>query len=207
MCRGVYIEMKKIKTLFERVIVNHEVVDILPNVTEGCEWVLMGEGVATRKWDGTACAIIDGKLYARYDYYTIKHGKRKMRTLPDGSIPCQDRPDEVTGHFPHWVPVLDKPEYKWYIKAFEKRPDLQDSTYELIGEHIKGNPERVESGDILVSHDYMILGDVPRTFDGIRDYLRDNYIEGIVFHREDGEMCKIKRTDFHFMWNGSYSSR
>ena len=44
--------MKKIKTLFERVIVNHEIVDILPNVTEGCEWVIAGEGIAFRKWDG-----------------------------------------------------------------------------------------------------------------------------------------------------------
>ena len=28
----------------------------------------------------------------------------------------------------------------------------------------------------------------------------DNYMEGIVFHRENGEMCKIKRSDFGFKW-------
>lgn len=199
--------MEKIKTLFERVIVNHEIVDILPNVTEGCEWVVAGEGLAFRKWDGTACAVINGRLYARYDYYTITKKGRKKRVLPNGAIPCQSEPDEFTGHFPHWVLVDNNPAYKWHRLAFEKRDRWKDGTYELIGEHIKGNPEKVESGDILMPHDFMSLGDVPRDFDGIKSYLNDNYMEGIVFHRDNGDMCKIKRTDFHFLWNGSYSSR
>ena len=38
-----------------------------PEVTEGMEWVLAGEGEATEKVDGSACAIIGGKLYRRYD--------------------------------------------------------------------------------------------------------------------------------------------
>ena len=33
------------------------------------------------------------------------------------------------------------------------------------------------------------------------DYQIENEIEGIVFHRGNGDMCKIKRTDFNFMWN------
>ena len=37
--------MKKIPTLFERVYENHKIVDILPNVTKGMEWVLKGEGM------------------------------------------------------------------------------------------------------------------------------------------------------------------
>ena len=64
--------MKKIKTLFERVIVDHEIVDILPNVTEGCEWVLNGEGIATRKYDGTACMVRSGVLYAmKYNAFHV----------------------------------------------------------------------------------------------------------------------------------------
>ena len=39
--------MKKIPTLFERVFDEHRIVDILPNVTPGMEWVLKGEGIAT----------------------------------------------------------------------------------------------------------------------------------------------------------------
>jgi hypothetical protein len=59
--------MKKIPTLFERVYKDHEKVGINPNVTEGMEWVLDGEGVATVKFDGACCAIIDGEFYKRYD--------------------------------------------------------------------------------------------------------------------------------------------
>ena len=36
-------DMKKIPTLFERVYINHNKVDILQNVTKGMEWVLNGE--------------------------------------------------------------------------------------------------------------------------------------------------------------------
>ena len=41
--------MKKIPTLFERVYENHKVVDVLPKVTVGMEWVLEGEGITTVK--------------------------------------------------------------------------------------------------------------------------------------------------------------
>ena len=33
-----------------------------------------------------------------------------------------------------------------------------------------------------------------------KEYLKNNYIEGIVFYRGNGEMCKIKRSDFGFRW-------
>lgn len=64
--------MKKIPTLFKRVYENHKIVGILPEVTEGFEWVLDGEGVPTVKYDGSCCAVIEGKLYKRYD---AKKGK------------------------------------------------------------------------------------------------------------------------------------
>ena len=89
--------MRKIPTLFERVFDNHRKVDILPNVTAGMEWVMQGEGVATEKYDGSCCAIIDGEYYKRYD---AKQGK----TPPFGAIPCC-KPDPITGHWPHWIKV------------------------------------------------------------------------------------------------------
>ena len=52
--------MKKIPTLFERQFDNHKVVGITPNVHEGMEWVLRGEGVATEKIDGSCCAYFRG---------------------------------------------------------------------------------------------------------------------------------------------------
>ena len=75
--------MKKIPTLFERVYDNGKIIDILPNVTEGMEWVLDGGGEATIKIDGACCAIINGEFYKRYD---AKHGK----PVPEGAIKCQE---------------------------------------------------------------------------------------------------------------------
>ena len=54
--------------------------------------------------------------------------------------------------------------------------------------------------DILEKHGKRILENVPRDYEGIKQYLKNHYIEGIVFYRGDGEMCKIKRSDFGFAW-------
>lgn len=89
--------MRKIPTLFERIFEKHKKVGILPNITPGMEWVIAGEGVATEKMDGSCCAIIDGIFYKRYD-------AKKGKVPPEGAIPCCE-PNEVTGHWPHWVKV------------------------------------------------------------------------------------------------------
>jgi hypothetical protein len=193
--------MKKIPTLFERVYENHKIVDILPNVTGGMEWVLDGEGVATVKWDGSCCAIINRKLYKRYD---AKNGK----PIPDGAIKCQDEPDKVTGHMPCWVKCdRNNPADKWFVEAeyitsmwSNQGLQLPDGTYEAVGKHFQGNPYNFKS-DQLVKHGENII-EVERTFDGIKQYLHDNYIEGIVFWLDNEPKCKIKRTDFGFEWNG-----
>lgn len=188
--------MKKMKTLFKRIIENNIIKETVNEVTDGCEWVINGEGIATLKLDGTCCLIEDGKIFARYDF-------KPGRKLPDGAIPCQEKPDPITGHFPHWVEVKDQPHYKWHKIAFEKqKEELENGTYELVGVHFQKDPEHVKIGDILIKHGSIILDDVPRDFEGIKEYLRTHEIEGIVFHRENGEMCKIKRTDFGFSWNG-----
>lgn len=57
--------MKKIPTLFEREFKDHNVVKTLPKVHPGMEWVLEGEGIATVKYDGSCCAVIDGEYYKR----------------------------------------------------------------------------------------------------------------------------------------------
>lgn len=53
--------MKKIPTLFKREFdeKTHKIINILPEVTEGMEWVLKGEGTSTVKIDGSCCAIIN----------------------------------------------------------------------------------------------------------------------------------------------------
>ncbi len=82
--------MKKIPTLFEREFENHRIVRILPNVSPDLAWVMAGEGVATIKWDGACCAVINGVFYKRYD---AKHGK----PIPSNAIKCQENADPVTG--------------------------------------------------------------------------------------------------------------
>ena len=57
-------------------------------VTLGAEWVLAGEGNATRKWDGTAVMVKGGLLFRRYN---CKGGK----TPPEEFIPAQE-PDVTT---------------------------------------------------------------------------------------------------------------
>ena len=53
--------MRKIPTLFVREFLpNHKII-ITDQVAPGCEWVLAGEGVATRKLDGT-CTPGPGRL-------------------------------------------------------------------------------------------------------------------------------------------------
>ncbi len=187
--------MKKIPTLFERVFENHKKVDIKSDVVSGMEWVLAGEGIATEKMDGSCCAIMNGMFYKRYD---AKRGK----TPPVGAIPCGE-PDAVTGHWPHWVKVsLEDKGDIWHMEAYRNSngEKLTDGTYEVIGPHFQRNPYGLEQ-DILVRHGDRVLADVPRSFEGIRDYLKEHYIEGIVFWKDGEPQCKIKRSDFGFEWN------
>lgn len=185
--------MKKIPTLFEREYENHKVVGIKPIVTPGMEWVLKGEGIATVKYDGSCCAIINGEFYKRYD---AKKGKK----APEGAIPCCE-PDAVTGHHPHWVKCdRNNPSDKWFWEAYDYMDFVSDGTYEAVGVHFQGNPHGM-SFDCLIHHGALAI-EVDRTFCGIKKYLGEHYIEGLVFWKDGEPMCKIKRSDFGFEWNG-----
>ena len=194
--------MKKIPTLFERIYENHRVVGITENITEGCEEAFK-KGIATVKWDGSCTAIINGEFYRRFD---AKKGKR----IPEGAIPCQEKEDPITGHFPHWVKVNpNDPAEKWYMEAYKNSSfkkfvaegvPLPDGTYEAIGVHFQGNPYGLNQ-DELKPHGKDILK-VRRTFKDVRKFLEENEIEGIVFWLDGKPVCKIKRTDFGFGWNG-----
>lgn len=178
--------MKKIKSLFKRDYENTRLV--YNEIVEGSEWVLNGEGVPTRKFDGSCCAIIGGEIYKRYD---AKKGKK----VPDGAIPCQE-PDLITGHQPCWLKCDEsKPEDKYFIEGFNNLENKIDGTYELCGEKVQGNPEKI-TGHQLIKHGCEVLPNVPRDFEGIKEYLKDKDIEGIVWHRDNGDMVKIKKKDF-----------
>jgi hypothetical protein len=40
------------------------------------------------------------------------------------------------------------------------------------------------------------IPDAPRMFEGLRTWLAENDVEGIVWHHPDGRMAKIKARDF-----------
>ena len=174
--------MKKIISLFQR---NYEGDRLVRNeIVPGAEWVIAGEGIATRKYDGTCCLIRSGKFYKRYE---VKPGGK----APVGFEPANDV-DEATGKQQGWMPVGDGPEDKWHREAFAGGADsfdqpLTDGTYELLGPKVQGNVEKT-SRHVLVPHGKTTLSDAPRDFDGIKIYLDAKDIEGIVWHHPDGRM-------------------
>ena len=55
--------------------------------------------------------------------------------------------------------------------------------------------------DTLYKHGDTVLNDLKDfSFEGIREYLREYVIEGIVFWYKGEPLCKIKRSDFGFVW-------
>lgn len=195
--------MKKIPTLFERIYdSNGKIIGITDTVKSGFEWVLSGDGVATVKMDGSCCAIINGVFYKRYD-------AKKGKIPPAGALPCTPDPDPITGHWPHWVKVdVADNSNKWFIRAYGNtfhRPPCgitalgDDGTYEAVGEHFNGNPYHMEA-DVLIPHGREIINEFPRTFEGIKEYLKHHYIEGVVFWKDGEAQCKIKRSDFGYKW-------
>ena len=173
--------MQKIPTMFVRdeSIKGHPVTNL---VKPECQWVLDGEGVATRKWDGTNVKIQGGRLFKRQ--------KPKDRDYDEASyVECR----------------RDDPADRWAFQAFDARgPLVLDGIYELVGPKVQGNPHHLPEHTLIsvTSPDAITIIDTPfpRTFDAIRAVLEASVFEGIVFHHPDGRMAKIKRRDFGLPW-------
>ena len=165
---------------------------VYDDVAAGAEWVVQGEGVATVKIDGTSTLVQDGKLYKRYD-------AKKGKTPPDGFIPAQE-PDSVTGHWPGWVAVQsDNPADRWHNEAFADF-DGADGTYEPIGPKVQGNPHNRPKHELVKHGDWRFDDEPPRDFDGLKAWFETHVVEGVVWHRGNGDMVKIKRRDFGLKW-------
>ena len=186
--------MEKIPTLFQR---NYETDRMVRDeVVPGCQWVLAGEGVATRKFDG-ACTMVKNAVF--FNRYELKSGK----IAPENFVPADT--DPLNGNVVGWVPVMNKPEDEWFRVEITNseyndggQPKfLADGTYEACGPHFQGNPEGFLV-DSLVRHGQDVLALVPRDFLGLRSYLAAVNVEGIVFWHPDGRMAKIKTRDYGF---------
>lgn len=179
--------MKKIPTVFERDW-NGDRSRVVDQVRAGCEWVLAGEGKPTAKLDGTCCMVRGARLYKRREL-------KATDVAPDNFDATEYDPE--TEKTVGWVPVGEGPEDRYHREAWAI-PGMvyPDGTYELLGPKVQGNPEHAVT-HVLIPHSSVdILVEVPRTFDGLREWLTGKDMEGIVFHHPDGRMAKIKLRDF-----------
>ena len=197
--------MKKIPTLFVRDPNGRRYVT--PEVTPGCEWVLAGEGIATRKYDGT-CIL----LRADYDHGIGRiRGFARREVKPGKTAPPNFEPaetDPATGKSVGWEPIEQSGFHKPYLEAIEPIAEFGallgrmpiEGTYELIGPNVNGNPERAERHRLERHATAEQLAGWDLTYDSLREHLTTwiagEGVEGIVWHHPDGRMAKIKTKDF-----------
>ena len=177
--------MKKIPSIFMR---NHETDKKLRDeINPEARWVFDGEGVATRKYDGTCCMIRDGKLYKRREL--------KSHSQMPPNWEAADGVDLNTGKRMGWVPVGDENEDRRHREAFARLENKTDGTYELVGPDVSKNPEYFEAHTLYPHAEAEVYADCPRYFNSLVQWLQDKDIEGVVWHHPDGRMAKIKKSD------------
>jgi len=179
--------MNKIPTLFVRD--PEDLSRVTRDVHPDCQWVIDGEGMATRKYDGT-CVMFDG------DQWWARREVRPGKAYPAGYQFVAR--DEATGKTVGWEPIEQSAFIKYFLEALNEVPDpleLGKGTYELCGPKINGNPEDYVR-HFLICHDDAGILIAPRDFDGLAAWMAKTDYEGIVWHHPDGRMAKLKRKDF-----------
>lgn len=158
-----------------------------------CLWVFDGEGVATIKWDGSACLVHRGHLYRRR---RVKEGKKPPYRWTHWSMD----PKKETGH--GWVPVTLCAEDRYHREAWDNKLFLpEDGTHELVGPAVQLNRYSLDK-HLLWQHGAPFDFDVPRDIDGLKAMLTNEpRWEGIVWQHQDGRMAKLKCRDFGARWS------
>lgn len=192
--------MRKIPTIFKRDPENMKYV--LPEIVPGCEWVLAGEGTATRKYDGTCCKFDGERWWARREV-------RPGRQPPEGFQAVET--DDITKKTVGWEPMEQSAFAKWHAEAVGNMSELLApptvfiaGTYELCGPKVNGNPESFDQHELIYHAAAQQLhitppepiDDVDMEFRTLRDWLLVMPYEGIVWHHPDGRMAKLKKRDF-----------
>ena len=205
--------MKKTPIVF---LHDYEKDAITSQIRPGCEWVLEGLGSATIKFDGQAALFKDDKLWKRYDRKLTKKAQQAFnrgqdlgpvrmelfKDPPEGFVPCEESPDPVSFHWPGWVPVSkDNPADKWFIGALSNtaEPLVEGATYELVGPSLALNIYGLPKHE-LWRHGKETVNLPDRSFEAMEKFMKENEVEGLVFHHPDGRMAKIRRKDFKLFW-------
>lgn len=186
--------MRKISTVLVRDPDNRA--KVLPQVTPGCEWVFDGEGVATRKYDGTCVMLNREGWWARRE---VRPGK----ATPPNFVPVDT--DPVTGKTQGWEPIEQSSFYKFWQESRDsffiagpRHPLRYEFTYELVGPKINGNPEHLDKHELILHAfaDRLPFADHPGSAeDAIGAVKMHPEFEGIVWHHPDGRMAKLKVRD------------
>ena len=206
--------MKKIPTLFPKnkknlklVVDDKPIIDLNDN---NIEFYI--------KLDGQACAIINRKLYTRYDAklfrkkrgkiikrYTIEEIKKR---LPVGAIECQ-KPDQKSGHYPHWIPIDEKNKTHQYIlegynNALKLLGKLEDGTYEILGPKFVSNKHGLKE-HFLFPHKHEIINFtknidknemLKNPYEYFKNLMNNLPYEGLVIYKEGIPVSKIRRSDY-----------
>lgn len=180
--------MQKIPTLFLRNEEDRKYVT--KEINPECAWVLDGEGVATRKYDGTCVMHDEFGWWARREV-------KENRTTPEGFEEVNY--DPITKKRMGWIPIEYSPFHKHFLEAVGVHSkDFAYGTYELCGPKINGNPEGYFL-HVLRSHDRAEQIMLPEKLDyrTVVRVLQDLPAwEGIVWHHvDDGRMAKLKQRD------------
>ena len=209
--------MKKMPIIFDMTFDNEGEREVLHTIREEIRDLVnktLAEGnriVPTFKRDGTAVFCdADGKWFTRR---AVKTGKQ----TPEGFISLETDPN--TGTTFGWEPKESSPMKKFLNKAIEKF--IQDNgvepprntTFELLGPKINGNPEHVDSEELRIhgnekATDFPTIQEIlvnNEPFEMLKPIFTDfraKHIEGIVFWLtdEDGNLTeprfKIRCKDF-----------
>lgn len=209
--------MKKIPTVF---VVDRNTFIASTTPVQDSKWVLDGLGEATIKYDGTPCLIKGNKVYKRWNRPFTKESARKVRYAkktnqdivvdesffkpePDGAIKCNETFEPKGYSWFYWIPVSKANDDYGFLEAFEALKasnKVADGSYELCAPKVRLNPYGFPT-PVMLKHGEEKIVIKDRSYENLRDLLKNLNIEGIVFHHPDGRMAKIRKHDFGFEWN------
>ena len=190
-------EFRNIKKMPALFVIDRQAHMATTELNPSASWIFEEPAKATLKKDGTSITVTeDGTVYARR---SVKKGKK----APPGFISAEV--DSYTGHAFGLEPVEQSGFNKMYAEAANGKK-LAPGTYELCGPKINGNPENLDTPE-LIAHGSDVATEIPdmRTMPREEAYEKlkaifTNYqergIEGVVWWGSDGKRAKLRVKDF-----------